>query len=111
MGKDTGLALVTVTRTLAKATMGFVASYVASGEIEKGKLENLRIQIRQINAIRQAGAINDVAAKHVDVIANIQAKIDERNLEGPALAYAMKQLELAAAGLENSMREMSGGRL
>lgn len=84
----------------------FVSSCKRTGMINKAQMKYVAIRIDEYLRIQRGNAVHAISNNNIRNIQSTFELIKGMNLEGAALAYAMRQLDIEVEALEHILEEM-----
>ncbi len=89
---------------VCKATTSLISVYTSIRQIRKQEITELKYRIKAYTMSSYSRYVGHVVRTNIEEIAKTQHCIDEYNLTGATLNYAMKQLEILNDNLALALR-------
>lgn len=99
---STALALV---KGVCEATTSLITVFSSMHQVRKKEMTELKYRIEQFTKSAYTRYAGELTRTTIEEITKTQRFIDEQNLTGAALGYAMHQLEILNDNLSRVLRE------
>ena len=102
MGNE--LVVLQTVKEVSSTLNTVLGMYKKRSIVRKNEMALLKVKIEAYLACAKANAASEILDNNMRIIYRTLQQIDEYNLQGVGLRYAMKQLEILEEGLEKELR-------